>query len=140
MTVPVWVLLGFAAWTINHLLATVGLYRWSRILTGRTQMKEFRADKIEGEDWYLRAMRAQANCVENCPVYGAVVVAIVVTGAASLIFDLLAIVLLVARVRQTVIHVWFKETNPAVAVRFSLFLAQLVCMLCMGPIVGLKAL
>jgi len=76
MTVPVWVLLGFAAWTINHLLATVGLYRWSRILTGRTQMKEFRADKIEGEDWYLRTMRAQANCVENRPVYGSVVVAI----------------------------------------------------------------
>jgi len=112
MTVPVWVLLGFAAWTINHLLATVGLYRWSRILTGRTQMKEFRADKIEGEDWYHRAMRAQANCVENRPVYGSVVVAIVVTGAASLILDLLAIVLLVARVRQTVIHVWFKETSP----------------------------
>jgi len=124
----------------HHLLATVGLYRWSRILTGRTQMKEFRADKIGGEDWYLRAMRAQANCVENRPVYGSVVVAIVVTGAASLILDLLAIVLLVARVRQTVIHVWFKETSPAVAVGFSLFLAQLVCMLCMGPIVGLKAL
>ena len=140
MTVPVWVLLGFAAWTINHLLATVGLYRWSRILTGRTQMKEFRADKIGGEDWYLRAMRAQANCVENRPDYGSVVVAIVVTGAASLILDLLALVLLVARVRQTVIHVWFKETNPAVAVGFSLFLAQLVCMLWMGLIVGLKAL
>ncbi len=76
MTVPVWVLLGFAAWTIIHLLTTVGIYRWSRILTGRTEMKEFRADKIEGEDWYRRAMRAHANCIENLPVYGGVVVAI----------------------------------------------------------------
>ncbi len=49
MTIPVWVLLGFAGWTIIHLLITVGVYRWSRILSGRTEMKEFRADKIEGE-------------------------------------------------------------------------------------------
>jgi len=49
ITVPVWVLLGFAAWTMLNLLAT--------------EIKEFRADKIEGEDWYRRAMRAHANCV-----------------------------------------------------------------------------
>ena len=48
MTVPAWVVLGFAAWTIIHLLTTVGLYRWSRILTGRTEMKEFRPDNIAG--------------------------------------------------------------------------------------------
>ena len=119
MMVPVWVLLGFAAWTIIHILTTVGLYRWSRILTGRTEMRDFRADNIEGKDWYRRAMRAHANCIENLPVYGAVVVAIVVTGAASQTLDLLAIVLLVARVCQTVVHVAFKETNPMVAVRFS---------------------
>ena len=73
------------------------------------------ADNIEGKDWYRRAMRAHANCIENLPVYGAVVVAIVVTGAASQTLDLLAIVLLVARVCQTVVHVAFKETNPMVA-------------------------
>ena len=35
MTVPLWMLLGFAAWTVLLLLSTVGVYRWSRILTGR---------------------------------------------------------------------------------------------------------
>jgi len=67
-----------------------------------------------------------------------VVVAIVVTGAASQTLDLLAIVLLVARVCRTIVHVGFKETNPIVAVRFSFFFAQLVCMQWMGLIVALK--
>lgn len=34
MTVPVWVLLGFAGWTLSTLSLSVGVYRWSRILTG----------------------------------------------------------------------------------------------------------
>ena len=76
MTIPVWVLLLFAGWTLATLLATVGVYRWSRILTGRAALSEFRADEQHGSDWYRRAMRAHANCVENLPVYAAIVVAI----------------------------------------------------------------
>src|SRR5689334_5113133 len=30
MTIPVWVLLGFAGWTLLILLLSVGIYRWSR--------------------------------------------------------------------------------------------------------------
>ena len=75
MTVPVWMLLGFATWTVLLLLTTVGVYRWSRILTGRAPIREFRADRVEGEEWYKRAMRAHANCVENLPVFGAIVFA-----------------------------------------------------------------
>ena len=73
MTLPVWMLVGFAAWTVLLLVATVGVYRWSRILTGRVPIRNFRADQIEGEDWYKRAMRAHANCVENLPVFTAIV-------------------------------------------------------------------
>ena len=76
MTVPVWMLVGFAAWTVLLLLTTVGAYRWSRILTGRVAIRNFRADQIEGADWYKRAMRAHANCVENLPVFGAIVFAL----------------------------------------------------------------
>ena len=32
------------------LLATVGIYRWSRILMGRVPIREFRADEVEGKD------------------------------------------------------------------------------------------
>lgn len=42
MPIPVWVLLGFAAWTLLILFATVEVYRWSRILTGRTAIASWR--------------------------------------------------------------------------------------------------
>jgi hypothetical protein len=32
MTIPMWMLLGFATWTLLLLMATVGVYRWVRIL------------------------------------------------------------------------------------------------------------
>ncbi len=78
MSVPVWSLLGFAAWTVILLLGTVGVYRWTRILTGRVPIRDFRADQVVGEDWYRRAMRAHANCIENLPVFGAIVFALYV--------------------------------------------------------------
>jgi hypothetical protein len=44
MTIPVQALLGFAAWTLLTLFASIGVYRWSRILTGRAVIAEWRAD------------------------------------------------------------------------------------------------
>ena len=67
MPIPVWVLLGFAAWTLFILFTTVGVYRWSRILTGRTAIAAWRADEQQGGEWYRRAIRAHLNCVENLP-------------------------------------------------------------------------
>ena len=32
MTIPMWTLLGFATWTVLLLVATVGVYRWVKIL------------------------------------------------------------------------------------------------------------
>lgn len=58
------------------LIATVGVYRWSRILTGAVRIASFRADQIEGAGWYERGMRAHANCIENLPVFGAIVLAL----------------------------------------------------------------
>ncbi len=139
MTIPVWVLLLFAGWTLATLLATVGVYRWSRILTGRAALSEFPADEQHGSAWYRRAMRAHANCVENLPVYGAIVVAIVASGVRSPTLDTLAVVLFVARVLQTVTHMAVEQTDPVVAVRFSFFFIQLVCMAGMGILVALRA-
>jgi uncharacterized MAPEG superfamily protein len=138
MIVPVWVLLGFAAWTLLTLFVTVGWYRWSRILTGRAQMSEFRSDVAHGDDWYRRAMRAHANCVENLPVYAAVVIAILASGVSGAGLDRLAIIFLIARMCQTTIHIAFVPTNTMVGVRFTFFLIQAVCMIWMGIIVVLR--
>jgi uncharacterized MAPEG superfamily protein len=135
MTVPVWVLLSYAGWTLMTLLATVGIYRWSRILTGQAKITDFPADIPHGEEWYRRAMRAHANCVENLPVYGAIVVAIVATGISSSTLDLLAVVLLIARIFQTVVHIALKQTTVASSIRFGFFFVQIICMVAMGTIV-----
>jgi MAPEG family len=76
MPITLWVLLGFAAWTLLLLFATVGVYRWTRILTGRATIAAWRVDEPQGSEWYRRAVRAHMNCVENLPIYTAIVVAL----------------------------------------------------------------
>ena len=129
MTVPVWMLLGFATWTVILLLATVGVYRWSRILTGRVAIREFRADQIEGEEWYRRAMRAHANCIENLPVFGAIVLALHLGGVRGPAVNWLCTSVLVARVMQSLIHVSFVQTNTVSSVRFAFFFVQIISFL-----------
>jgi uncharacterized MAPEG superfamily protein len=139
MTIPLWVLLGFAGWTLGVLLGTIGFYRWSRILTGRSKLNEFPADIPHGDDWYRRAMRSHANCLENLPIYTAIVVVIVATGTRSPILDTLAILLLVARILQTITHIGFRQSNLVVGFRFFFFFTQLICMIGMGMIVTMVA-
>ena len=129
MTAPVWMLVGFATWTVLLLLGTVGVYRWSRILTGRVPIRNFRADQIEGADWYKRAMRAHANCVENLPVFGAIVFGLHVGNVAGALVNALAVAVLIARVMQSLVHVCFVQTNTVTAVRFGFFLVQIVSFL-----------
>ena len=118
MTVPVLMLVGFAAWTVILLLATVGVYRWSRILTGHAPIRGFRADQVEGPDWYKRAMRAHANCVENLPIFGAIVFGLYAGNVASGMVNALAVIVLVGRVMQSLIHVCFVQTDLVTSIRF----------------------
>ena len=132
MTIPVAVLLAFAGWTLATLTLAIGWYRWSQILTGTAGIHEFEGGARQPSGWSQRAHRAHANCLENLPLYTAVVVAIAVTGAAHPALDPLALTLMAARVGQTLTHVVFSQTARAVSVRFSLFLIQIVCMVAMG--------
>jgi uncharacterized MAPEG superfamily protein len=122
MTIPVWVLLGFAAWTLLTLFTTIGVYRWTRILTGRASIAEWRADEVQGTaEWYRRALRAHMNCVENLPVYTATVVVLLALRLDRPVLDALAITILVARICQTSVHLSFEQTNPIAAIRFAFF-------------------
>jgi len=129
MTTPIWVLLGFALWTITVLMVGIGISRWSLILTGRAQLTDFPADQPHGTPAYRRAVRAHANCVENLPVYGAIVLALFASGTASATVDALAIAILIARIGQSLVHMAFAETNTTVGIRFSFFAVQLAAML-----------
>ena len=139
MPVPVWVLLGFAAWTLVILFTTVGVYRWSRIFTGRAEISEWRADERQGSDWYRRAVRAHLNCVENLPVYTAIVVALLAAHAGGPIMDGLAITILVARICQSSIHLLMEQTNTVAGIRFAFFFVQAMSMIAMGSLIVLSA-
>jgi len=135
VTVPVWALLGFAMWTVLLLLATVGVYRWSRILTGRVPIRDFRADQIDGDDWYRRAMRAHANCIENLPVFGAIVLALQVSGVDGATVNSVSLAILAARVVQSLVHVCFVQTNTMASVRFAFFFVQILGFIWLAAIV-----
>ena len=127
MTVPVWMLLGFATWTALLLLFTIGIYRWSRIFTGQVEIRNFPADAAGGEDWYRRATRAHANCIENLPVFGAIVFALYVSHISGPLVKRLTLAVLLARIVQSLVHVCFVHTNTVASVRFAFFLVQFVC-------------
>lgn len=140
MTVPLWTLLGFAVWTLVLLIGTVGIYRWRRVLTGRASLVEFPADRVEGDDFYKRAMRAHANCVENLPVFGAVVFAVYASGLTGDKVDLLCVAVLVARITQSLIHVGVEQNSPVIAVRFVFFIMQPICCLWLAGLIVQHAL
>jgi uncharacterized MAPEG superfamily protein len=134
MTIPQWALLGFALWTLLVLFATVGIYRWARILSGRASIAQWQADLSQGSEWYRRAMRAHFNCVENLPVFGAIVYCATAAGARSSLLGPLALLVLAARIAQTTVHLSVLQTNTAVSVRFSFFLIQALGMIGMAAI------
>jgi uncharacterized MAPEG superfamily protein len=127
VTLPVWMLLGFATWTALLLLLTVGIYRWSRIFTGRVAIRNFPADAAGGEEWYRRATRAHANCIENLPVFGAIVFALHVAQVGGSLVDALAVIVLVARVCQSLVHVCFTHSDTVASFRFGFFFVQFTC-------------
>jgi uncharacterized MAPEG superfamily protein len=118
-------LLGFATWTIVLLASTIGIYRWFNIFAGRASVNGFSADQPEGADWYKRAMRAHANCIENLPVFAAIVLALHVSGSGGPVADFASIGILASRVLQSLVHVCLVQTSSVVAVRFSFLLVQL---------------
>jgi len=121
---PELMLLGFTAWPLMLLLTTVGAYRLSRVFRGRAGMGDFRADRVEGQDWYVRAMRAHANCLENLPVFAILVYALRAFGIVDHAVDALCVVILAARVSQSLVHVCFAQTDRVVSLRFTLFFVQ----------------
>ena len=139
MTFPLWMLLGFALWTAAVLVFAIGVYRFSLILTGRAGMASFPADGRNGADWYQRAMRAHANCVENLPLFTVVVFALYATGISSPLVDTLSAIVLGARVLQSLVHISTVQTDRVVTVRFSFFFAQLLCFVGIAAVVIGKA-
>jgi uncharacterized MAPEG superfamily protein len=138
MSIPVWALLAFATWTMAILMLGVGVYRWSLILAGKAELKSFPGDEPHGSPLYRRAVRAHANCVENLPVFAAIVLAAQAAGVHSSMLDVLSAAAVAARVMQTSAHL-ASGSNTAIAVRFTFLSVQLAAFVWMGALVVLHA-
>jgi uncharacterized MAPEG superfamily protein len=67
--------------------------------------------------------------VENLPVFGAIVLVISALGVDDPAVNYLSVIVLIARVCQSLVHVTHVQTNTLVAVRFTFFFVQLICFL-----------
>ena len=126
-----WSLIGFVLWTIAVLMVGIGLPRLHAVLTRTAPPKFFRADVPHGSERYQRAMRAHLNCVENLPLFVALVLTAKAVELESTAFEALALIVLPARMVQSTIHI-ASGTNWAVMLRFYFFSVQLACMIGMA--------
>jgi len=126
MTTPLWCLLFFVIWTLSLVLVGIGAFRVGSVLLGKARPNAFPADTPHGPDWYRRAARAHANCVENLGPFAAVVLTGHVLGLTSGAFATLAEVYVAARVGQTIAHL-ASGRSLVINVRFGFFAVQLAC-------------
>ena len=129
MTTPLWCLLGFVAWTLVLLLA-IAFARVGAVLTGVKKANEFPSGTPHGGDGYWRLNRAHMNCLENLPVFGAVVLTAAVAGIHAPMLGTLAKTYLGARIGQSLAHV-ASGSAIAVNVRFTFFVVQVACLIWM---------
>ncbi len=140
MSLSLWMVLCFTGWTLLVLIVGVGVRRWTAILRREAQLTSFPGDEPHGSAAYRRAMRAHANCLENLPLFAAIVLVGAVRGLTPPGMDALAVTTVGARVGQTAVHVLLPERNATIAARFLFFFLQVVAMSAMGVLLACAAL
>jgi uncharacterized MAPEG superfamily protein len=129
MRQPLLCLAAFAAWAILLVIA-IAFARVSQVLAGRKRPNEFPSGVPHGGDAYWRLNRAHMNTVENLPIFGAIIIAGVLLRVEAPLFQLLPVVVICARVVQSLVHV-SSGGSLAVNVRFTAFVTQLTCFVVM---------
>lgn len=137
MLVSQWALLGFVVWTLSLLIGTIGYTRVAAVMRRQARPNSFNAAVPHGSDRYQRCMRAHLNCVENLPVFGALVLLGGALGLDSGAFPIAALSVLPARVGQSLAHI-SSGSNRAVLVRFYFYTAQLLCFTVMIALLALR--
>lgn len=123
MTPSAVALLGFALWTIL-LVVMLAAFRVSMVSAGKKSAASFSplGDDVEG--FGRRLTRAHANCYENLPLAGAVLLYAIATDQTA-ITDGLAMVFLGARLLQSLTHL-ASTSRPAVTIRFAFYVVQIL--------------
>jgi uncharacterized MAPEG superfamily protein len=135
MGMSLWSLLGFTAWTLLLVLGVV-MYRSAMVLGGKRRANAWgRNQPAQDPEFLQRLAHAHANCLENLPLFGAVILVAGLTGKLGLT-DPLAGWYLALRVCQSTVHLT-GTSHWQVFIRFSFFLPQLLLLgLMMGRVAG----
>lgn len=134
MSIPVASLLVFALWTVIVLAFSIGVLRWRLILAGKAELRSFPGDEAHGPPFYRRATRAHANCIENLPIFTAIVFAAHASRVEDMTLDVMSLAVVVARVLQTCAHL-VSGSNLAIGFRFFFFMIQLAAFFGMSGII-----
>lgn len=122
MTPTVFALTGFIAWTL-FLLVLMEAIRAKLVLTRAVPADGFDPANSTLSPFMQRLARAHANCLEGLPIFGGLMLVAAVTGRTA-VTDPLALVLLGARIVQSVIHL--ASVSPtAITWRFAAFTVQM---------------
>ena len=116
-------LTGFVIWTLLLLVLMESL-RSRLVLLKAVPSNGFQPDNGNLSPFMQRLARAHANCLEGLPVFGGLLVIAVLAGQTA-VTDPLALVLLGARVVQSLIHL-ASLSVMAVNLRFSAFAVQML--------------
>lgn len=130
---PVASLVLFAVWGLL-LVISIGTWRLAMAVTGNVPQGGFNPGTPHGGAAYWRLNRAHMNVVENLPFFGAIVLGGMIANVQEPNFQMLASIVLVARIAQTIIHVT-SGTQIAILLRFSAYLVQVFSMLGMAAMV-----
>lgn len=115
-------LLLFALWTLITMFISNG-YRLSQIMTFANPINAFpRSAPNADPGLFVRARDAHANCMENLPIFAAIVLAAAAMGQ-SPVADAAGHYVLLARVAQSVVHM-IGTSVVLVWVRASFFFIQ----------------
>lgn len=128
MSASICVLLGFTAWTLALALVYVG-YRVALVLSFKEKANAWTRGAPSHVDpaWVIRFNHAHLNCLENLPLYAAVVIAAHLLSQAAVV-DGLACIYLGLRIAQSVVHVI--NTGPLfVFLRANLLIGQWLCLI-----------
>ncbi len=124
MGMSLWSLLGFAAWTLL-LILTLVVYRTGTVVTGKRRANSWaRNQPSQDPELLQRLAHAHANCVENLPLFAAVILVAGLTNKLELT-DPLAGWYLALRIGQSTVHI-IGTSHQQVSIRGSFFTLQLV--------------
>ena len=115
-------LIGYVAWTLLLVITIITVRTWIS-LVGKRESYSFKPDGSDVSEASMRMCRAHSNCVENLPIFGAIILVAIATGN-SAVTDSLALWVLAARLAQSVTHL-ISTSNLAVTIRVTFFSVQL---------------